>query len=356
MNSFWINSSIFQKKVEFKIKCSFKKMIIKKYFIKLISLSFFFYFFYYLKILIKFSKINNEIINNNTVNFKLDYESKNFAILKRESCYECGLFSYYKLFLGCALKHLTQGEIPIIDMQTDKNMYNGFNPNSTKNPWESFFTQIGGYSLNNVKKYAKKKKYYICHSNIECPDRDIFFNQVLINFWHNIAKIYMKIKEHILNEANNIIISLFKGNKNVLGILMRGTDFITTRPWNHPIPPKIEIVMEDIREMDKKNKYKYYFLSTEDDIIRKKFIKQYRNKLKYLKYKEDLKYNYKNKKLLIDDNKIVGNLEFAKIYLLNIIILSKCIDILAARTNGSMGVFILTEGFRNTKIYNLGNY
>ena len=38
------------------------------------------------------------------------------------------------------------------------------------------------------------------------------------------------------------------------------------------------------------------------------------------------------------------------------IILSKCIDILAARTNGSMAVFIFTEGFRNTKIYNLGKY
>lgn len=322
----------------------FGKKIIKQYFRKLITISIIFFFIYY-----------NEIIKINRLNFKMNYK-KNFAILKRESCYSCGLFSYYKLFLGCVLKHLTQGEIPIIDMQTDKNMYNGFNSNSKENPWEYFFTQIGGYSLNNVKKYAKKKKYYICHSNIKYPDRDIVFNQELINYWHNISKIYMQIKENILNEANNIIISLFKGSKNVLGILMRGTDFIAARPKGHPIPPKIEIVMKDIREMDNKNNYEYYFLSTEDDIIRTKFIKKYGNKLKYLKYKEDLNYNYENKQFLINDNKIIGKLEFAKIYLLNMLILSKCIDILAARTNGLIGVFIFSEGLRNSKIYNLGNY
>lgn len=333
----------------------FGKKTRKQYFRKLIAISIFFFFFYYPKSVKKFYQINNEIIKFNRINFKMDY-NKNFAILTRESCYSCGLFSYYKLFLGCVLKHLTQGEIPIIDMQTDKNMYNGYDSNSKENPWESFFTQIGGYSLNNVKKYAKKKKYYICRTNVKYPERDIVFNQVLINFWHNIAKIYMQIKENILNEANNIIISLFKGNKNVLGILMRGTDFIAARPNGHPIPPKIEIVMKDIRELDNKNNYEYYFLSTEDDIIRTKFIKKYGNKLKYLKYKEDLNYNYKNKKFLIDDNKIIGKLEFAKIYLLNMIILSKCIDILAASTNGSLGVFILTEGFRNSKIYNYGKY
>ena len=131
----------------------------------------------------------------------------------------------------------------------------------------------------------KKKKYYVCHSNIPHPDRDIFFDQVSIKFWHNIAKSYIKIKENILKEANNIMLSLFKGNKNILGILMRGTDFITSRPKNHPIPPTIEVVMQDIREMDNKNNYKYYFLSTEDDIISNKFIEKYRNKLKYLKYK-----------------------------------------------------------------------
>ena len=56
------------------------------------------------------------------------------------------------------------------------------------------------------------------------------------------------------------------------------------------------------------------------------------------------------------DKNINGNLKYMKIYLFNIIILSKCIDIISARTSGSMGIFILSNGFRNAKVYYLGTY
>ena len=45
-----------------------------------------------------------------------------------------------------------------------------------------------------------------------------------------------------------------------------------------------------------------------------------------------------------------------KIYLINIILLSKCRDIIVSRTSGSIGAFILTDGFRYNKVYNLGLY
>ena len=38
------------------------------------------------------------------------------------------------------------------------------------------------------------------------------------------------------------------------------------------------------------------------------------------------------------------------VYLINIIILSKCKDIIVSRTNGALGAYILTEGFRKTKV------
>ena len=57
------------------------------------------------------------------------------------------------------------------------------------------------------------------------------------------------------------------------------------------------------------------------------------------------------------DIKIIkGNINYMKIYLINIIILSKCLDIISARTSGSIGAFIFSEGFRNIKVYFLGEY
>ena len=47
---------------------------------------------------------------------------------------------------------------------------------------------------------------------------------------------------------------------------------------------------------------------------------------------------------------------YLKNYLLNIIILSKCLDFVSSRGSGAAGAFILTNGFRNIKIYDLGVY
>ena len=50
------------------------------------------------------------------------------------------------------------------------------------------------------------------------------------------------------------------------------------------------------------------------------------------------------------------HLRYIKNYLLNIIILSKCLDFVSSKGSGATGVFILTNGFRHIKIYDLGLY
>ena len=47
---------------------------------------------------------------------------------------------------------------------------------------------------------------------------------------------------------------------------------------------------------------------------------------------------------------------FIKIYLINIIILSKCLDAIVSREGGSLVSFILNKGFRYIIAYNLGYY
>lgn len=98
------------------------------------------------------------------------------------------------------------------------------------------------------------------------------------------------------------------------------------------------------------------FLATEDDNIREEFIKGIGAKVKFLLNKNKINYNYATKKFLAYNIDFKRNIEFNKLYLLNIIILSKCLDLLAANTSGTVGVFILTEGFRNYKVYKLGYY
>ena len=221
-------------------------------------------------------------INKNKIN--LDYENHSFAILRRTNCRYCGLFSYFIVYLGCINKYVSLGYIPIIDLKSFPNIFNKMNASLlNSNPWELFFYQPFRYTLENIEKKVKKLKYFRCFGNEIRPNDDIFFNDILLDFWHKIAKFYIPIKNEVLTEANYIFKKLFKNSKNILGIFVRGTDYISRKPKNHPIPPKPETVIKDIKELDKKYIYDWFFIATEDDIIREKFIKEFRNKLKYLK-------------------------------------------------------------------------
>ena len=309
---------------------------------------------------IKTFKFVLENKKNFQINIKidLDYENVNFAVIRRPSCPSCGLFSNYVVYLGCIRKYLNEGFIPILEFVSYKNTINGFIVDPTKgNPWEYYFNQPFGYEYNNIIRKAKNITYFECNSSkVIRPKLDIYLNQTTMNYWHIFVNKYIPIKNEIINESNNIIKIIFKDSKNILGVLLRGTDYIAMKPHNHPIPPKVEDIIQDVKLLDNKNKYNWIFLATEDNNIRDIFLKSIGIKVKCLLSKTKISYNYSTKKPLAYNINFKSNLDFNKIYLLNIIILSKCLDLLTAKTSGTAGIFILTEGFRYYKVYNLGLY
>lgn len=300
---------------------------------------------------------NENIKNINLIDNNFDYENNTFVFMRRP-CEICGFFSYYKVFISCMQKIIMKGFIPILEVESYPNVFNGFKANSSnKNHWEYFFNQPLGYTYENVIKNAKKIIYFDCKKESTTPQyTNIYSKKIAIDFLHNFANKYIPIKKEIIKETEIIINKLFKDSNNILGVLIRGTDYIARKPRGHPIPPKAEQVIEDIIEMNNNNKYNWIFLTTEDKIIRKKFINIFKDKVKYYLPKNNINYNYKTKQLLSFNKNIKGNLENMKIYLINILILSKCLDIITARTNGSIAAFIFTEGFRNIKVYYLGQY
>ena len=166
----------------------------------------------------------------------------------------------------------------------------------------------------------------------------------------------MPLKKEIIEESNSIMKQLFGNSTNILGVKVRGTDYISLKLKGHSIQPKIEKVILDVKMMDEKNKYDFIFFATEDEIIKKKFIPEFGDKLKVLNPKIKINYNYNNTYMINLNENIYGNIEYIRNYVLNTIILSKCLDIITSRCSGATGIFILTNGFRNTKIYNLGEY
>ena len=289
---------------------------------------------------------------------KLDYENNKFIILKDLKCSKfCGLLSFYFHYLGCINIYLMKGYIPIVDLQSFPNIFNGYNLNNLKkNPWELFFEQPFGYRLKNVIKYSKYVEYSSIKHCYKFHAHSIYNNTALLDYYHTIASKYIPIKKEIIKESNDIMINLFKGSKNILGIFTRGTDYIYARPKGHPIPPTVEMVSYDIKKMNEKYNYDYYFLSTEDDTISSKLINEFGVKMKYLKPKKGIEYNYTKKEFLFQNKNLYNNINLNKVYIISVFILSKCIDIISARTGGALILFIFNEGFRNKKVYYLGDY
>ena len=204
----------------------------------------------------------------------MDYKQNKFAIIRSE-CRTCGLFSFYNTFLLCLQKYIINNYIPIIDIEAFPNVFNGFkNGNIKNNSWEYLFNQPFGYKLVNVIKRAKKIKYINCSRRTHSSPRYINFykKSIAIDYWHYFVDRYLPIKNEIIKLKNKITKKLFTDSNNILGILIRGTDFLARRPKYHAIPPEPDIVIQDIKEMHKKFNYDWFFVATEDTIIRKKFI------------------------------------------------------------------------------------
>ena len=254
----------------------------------------------------------------------------------------CGLFSQYIVHLGCINKYLIDGYIPIVDLKTRKNKYNDRNT-SLNNPWELFFDQIFNYTLDEVIKYAKNVKYLICSPGFHRPNEmKIYYDRNTINFWKNIAKKYMPIKKSIIDEVNIIKNKLFGDSQNILGVKLRGTDY-KNRPKGHSVQPKIERVIIDVKKADLKYNYDFIFFATEDESIKKQFIPEFKKKIKMLNPDDEFMINFKEINY--------QHLNYIKNYLFNILILSKCLDIITSRCCGAAGVYLFSSGFRNSIIY-----
>ena len=312
------------------------------------------------KVIIIFLLLFIDIIYNFMISVKkkmkirdsLNYKISKFAIIFRK-CPPCGLFSFFITSLGCINTYYKKGYIPIINTKCYPNVLNGYN--FRDNLWELFFEQPFGFTLNDVLKNADNVEYIRCDGANYQPTDDILLDRVKVNFWHNFAKKFMPIKYNIIELSNRIMKKLFSNSNNILGVLIRGTDYVSKKPSLHPIQPKVDMVISDVKQMDIKNNYDYIFFTTEDEKIRKKFIKEFSNKVKEL-HSFKLNYNYSSNNYLNFNEKIFGNIQFNKQYLVNIIILSKCLDLVTSRCSGASGILVLTNGFRFMKIYDLGVY
>lgn len=283
--------------------------------------------------------------------FGNNYPDKIFYVIRREDIH-AGIGSFLITNLGYISYAKRKKYIPIIDMKTNKNIYNN---NSNINSWELFFQQPCGYSLNDI----EKAKNVVFSPTFPCRfrpnDSMFFYNNTFgyLLYWKKITNSFIFLKNDLHNSAIKFWEEISKKNNKILGIFIRGTDYIKMKPSGHPIQPSVEQIIKKIDEINSKQKFDLYFLVTEDKLIYEKLNKEYGSKL--LIYNNSF-INYNGNEYLANSINVNEAQMHGENYIKSLLILSKCQYIVSSRASGSVVAMLFKEKIKNKYIFDLGEY
>ena len=221
--------------------------------------------------------------------------------------------------------------IPIVDMQNYPNMYLATSNLYAENSWEYFFEQVSPYSLQEV--YSSKNVVFGDVRNARKQESWTTGGNVYKNkLWNECIELNTKMKKTL----DMYYEKLFKRTqgKKVLGVLLRGTDYVSLQPDNHPIQPSatemIKIVFDKMKEWE----CEFVFLSTEDEKILQVFKEYFGTRLIYTDQK---RYENTGNKYLasIKSDRENDEIKRGEEYLTTIMLLSKCDYLICSKCGGS---------------------
>ena len=278
---------------------------------------------------------------------------KEYGVIRRDAP-NVGLFSFFITILG-GINYCVENNLkPVIDMNYGTNMYQ---VNKDENPWEYFFKQPDDL---NLKKILAEKDYEVidCMKLDKRPDlsMDFFTNEVAVKYWRELARKYVNLSDDMKRYFAEFEEEYLNPElqKKAVGVLARGTDYVALKPARHPVQPSFEELKRKVDEMLERNKCDFIFLATEDESVQDSFRQAYKEQViipdvkRYRdtgsKYLAELKYNDKN---IIEDTRA---------YIASIYLLSKCKCLVAGRTSGTVGAYVLSNGYSEAYLFNQGKY
>ena len=274
-----------------------------------------------------------------------------------------GLLSIYNDVLLHTAYAKSKGLIPIVDMQHCCSLFFKEGRDYKDNIWEYFFEQPGNVSLKDLTDTStiitKDNKDLSQHRNFQ----NLYFEDIS-KYKSEFLKYYktfdlIKFNQETQKYLDDIYAKTIGNETEVLGIILRGTDYTANRPAHHKIQPAADVVIKKAKELQQKFHYKKIWLATEDNDIYKLFKKEFGNTLI-----ENFQYKYNSHKGIPiaeypHKNRKEHYYNLSKEYLASIYILSKCKYLIGGFCGGTRGAFFLSKGFENQSyvyLWNIGTY
>jgi len=169
--------------------------------------------------------------------------------------------------------------------------------------------------------------------------------------WRQYMKKYVRIKKEVQERIDAMYHEIIADNDKVCGVLVRGSDYTTLKPKDHPVQPMLAEVIEKVRAVVEEQNCNKIYISTEEQKTIDAFKEAYGDKVVYV----DKTYlNYQGG--LLADANLENRKQSGLDYLTQIVILSKCDCIIAGICSGTLGAALLSNGFEYEYYWDLGYY
>lgn len=273
-----------------------------------------------------------------------------------------GINSHFINNMGHLRYAIAKGWIPIIDMQTYANALLEPDEVGIKNAWDYYFKQPldDKYSLEEI--YQSKNVILSSGGQIVPYPNDsmeFFSRPELIQMWNQYFLKYVNFNERMQEEIEKKYRQYLQDKKEerIVGIFLRGTDYLSLKPYEHPVQPSVTQAIAKTWQVMKAFDCKWVYLVTEDLAILEEFQREFANQLIYIKEQERYRSLAKGEHIAEHsfqrehDRYLKG-----KECLLQMGLLMKCNCLIGGRTSGSVATMVMQPHYDYTYFWNLGRY
>ena len=317
-----------------------------------------------------------------------EYLSADSFIVKKnkkenKSCYlileyygKSGLMTQMIIIIGWLKYAIDNNFILVVDMCSGENMYQQEN----ENVWEKFFQQPMykmAVTKDELERIKREENYAICPQKLKhnyqfepvfslaCKikkpaitfpmPRDFLNRRDLHREYEKIYKRYICFQKPVYDYMQTEYEKILKNRGRVLGVLARGTDYVQSKPYNHPIQPSADAMLNKCEEI--RDSWDYIYLATEEYAIEKKFREKYGDRI-LINERQYYDGDYQNKWLCDihfnrENDSFLRGLE----YVSSINLLSKCNYLIAGLCGGTQAALIMNDNqYEYVYLFDLGNY
>lgn len=208
-----------------------------------------------------------------------------------------GIFCNLLAFLRWVHFAERMGYTPVIDMQNVSNLYLEDELLGKENSYEYFYRQPAGMTVEEA--YRAKTVYFVnrldCPYNFTLKQKRVYKEVTAINDWiyGDNRKKYFALYKRLYDtyfvhsdEAQAFVdaqwSNLVAPGERVLGLLCRGSDYFTKRPYKHQIQPTVEQIIQKVDAFLDEHPVDKIFIATEDIDILHKLKERYGDMIVYI--------------------------------------------------------------------------